>query len=75
MAKKKETFEKALADLESAVEQLEREDLSLEESLALFEKGVSSAALCRKHLQSAETRVETLLKNAQGDLDALPEEA
>lgn len=75
MARKKETFEEALAALESAVAQLENEDLSLEASLALFEQGVSSAALCRKHLQSAETRVETLVKNAQGELDALPEEA
>ncbi len=63
-----ETFEKALRDLEEAVERLERGDLPLEDALACFEHGVGSAARCRKVLQDVDTRVEVLLKERGGAL-------
>lgn len=53
-------FAAALAGLEEAVQRLESGELSLEESLGVYEQGVRCAALCRKRLESAETRVQIL---------------
>jgi exodeoxyribonuclease VII small subunit len=72
MAREKETFEAALRQLEEAVAALEGGDLPLEESLACFERGVKSAARCRKLLQAVETRVELLLKDREGALTVEP---
>ncbi len=54
------TFEQALAELEAIVDQLERGDLSLEESLQSFERGVALTAICQRALSQAEQRVEML---------------
>jgi len=67
MAEKK-SFEEALQILEEAVALLESGDLSLEESLSCFERGVSSAAHCRKRLKQVETKVELLLRDSKGTL-------
>ena len=58
-------FEDCLQQLEKIVEQLERGDLSLEESLKLFEEGVRLSNACRQDLEAAEGKVEILMK--QGD--------
>ena len=63
-------FEKALKDLESTVEKLEQGDLSLDESLKLFEKGVKLAKYLRKELEKAEKKVEILLKDEDGKVSA-----
>ena len=68
----RETFEKALAGLEKAVENLEKEDLSLEEALRWFEQGVERLALCRKTLEEAENKVEVLLKERNGQFKTRP---
>jgi exodeoxyribonuclease VII small subunit len=65
-------FEKALADLEAAVDKLEKGGLSLNESLALFEKGVKLARYLREELGKAEKKVEILLKDEKGELKAEP---
>ena len=52
------TFEQAFAELEESVRALERGDLPLEESLALFERGQQLAAYCGKMLDSAELKIE-----------------
>lgn len=63
MARKKGVnFEESLEELESLVEQLEDGDLSLEESLAAFEKGVRLARECQEALRQAEQRVQVLLQ-------------
>jgi exodeoxyribonuclease VII small subunit len=59
-------FEKALKDLETTVERLEQGDLSLDESLKLFEKGIKLAKFLRKELEKAEKKVEILLKDEKG---------
>ena len=64
------SFEKALTDLEEIVARLESGDLPLEESLKLFEKGISLSRTCRDRLASAERRIEILTKQADGTLDA-----
>ena len=55
-------FESDLEELEKVVRQLESGDLPLEQSLVLFEKGMSLSDACRKRLDEAETRIEILLK-------------
>jgi exodeoxyribonuclease VII small subunit len=62
------SFEKALAELESIVGKMEAGELSLDESLALFEKGVQLAKFLREELGKAEKKVEILLKNAEGQV-------
>lgn len=57
-------FEEALAELEQLVEQLERGDLTLEQSLAQFERGVGLARECRESLSAAEQKVQILLERA-----------
>ena len=61
-------FEKSLAELEQIVERLERGDLSLEESLQQFERGVKLTKSCQSALKQAEHKVEVLLrKNSDAD--------
>ncbi len=59
------TFEEQLKTLESVVERLEKGDLPLEESLSLFEQGVSLADACKTQLESAEGRIQVLLQRGQ----------
>lgn len=54
------SFEQALAELEAIVDQLERGDLSLQDSLSAFERGVALTAVCQRALSEAEQRVEIL---------------
>ena len=61
-------FESALAELESVVEQLESGDLSLEDSLAVFEKGVGLVKYCNQKLTEVEEKVELLLRDNEGRL-------
>ena len=60
------TFEEQLKELETIVERLERGDLPLEQSLALFEKGVGLSDSCKKELDTAEGRVQILLQKGTG---------
>lgn len=68
MAKKNSEFdfEKALKELESLVERLETGDMSLEDSLKYFERGVALTRSCQKALTEAEQKVQILL-NEQSD--------
>lgn len=59
-------FEKALERLESIVNQLERGELSLDESLKIFEEGVKLSKTCLKMLDDAERKVEILVKDKDG---------
>jgi len=55
-------FEDALARLEEIVRTMEAGDLSLEDSLKVFEEGIGLVRFCSKKLDEAERRVEILLK-------------
>ncbi|HTA79974.1 MAG TPA: exodeoxyribonuclease VII small subunit [Terracidiphilus sp.] len=66
------SFEESLKKLESIVDKLEKGDLSLEESLKLFEEGVGLSAVCKKELEEAEGKVEMLIKQRNGSLKAEP---
>lgn len=56
-------FEEALQQLEALVEDMESGELSLEESLASFEKGVTLTRICQKSLSEAEQKVKLLTSN------------
>ena len=63
------SFEEQLAELETVVERLERGDLTLEENVSLFERGVHLSNACKKQLSDAESRVQVLLEpEAGGDV-------
>jgi exodeoxyribonuclease VII small subunit len=72
LAKKKETFETILHDLEAEVTRLESGDLPLEEALTCFEKGVKSAGKCSALLKDAELKIEQLSKDSAGQLTLAP---
>jgi exodeoxyribonuclease VII small subunit len=61
-------FETALEELEGVVEQLESGELSLEEALAAFEKGVGLVKYCNQKLADAERKVELLVRDKEGKL-------
>ena len=64
---KQQTFESSLSSLEKIVRKLEQGDLSLEESLKLFEDGVKLSRECQERLNQAERRIEILLKDNDGN--------
>jgi exodeoxyribonuclease VII small subunit len=74
MAKEKEThadvaalhFEKALAELESIVQRLEKGDVALEESIKIYERGEALKKRCEALLADAEMRVEKITRDAKG---------
>jgi len=66
MAKAKESFEEQLAELETVVERLERGDLTLEENVSLFERGVVLSNACKAQLASAESRIQVLMEPSEG---------
>jgi exodeoxyribonuclease VII small subunit len=55
-------FEDCLQRLEKIVQELEKGDVPLEQSLTLFEEGMQLSGACRKELEEAEGKVEILLK-------------
>jgi len=62
--RKKLDYEAAVAELESLVERLEQGDISLEESLKLYESGVLLTRDCQEALQNAEQKVQMLLQQS-----------
>jgi len=66
------SFEESLRKLEAIVEQLEKGDLPLEESIKLFEEGIGLSATCQKELDAAEGKVQLLVKQRDGSLKTEP---
>jgi len=64
------SFEDSLAELETLVEKMEKGDMTLEESLKSFERGVALTRHCQEALKTAEQKVRILTGN---DEDAEPE--
>ena len=63
-------FEGAIAELEGIVKKLEEGDLPLEQSLALYERGVHLSRFCHARLEEAERRIEIL--SERGELKPAP---
>jgi exodeoxyribonuclease VII small subunit len=72
MEMKMKDFESNLKQLEEIVGKLEGGDLTLDQSLELFEEGVKISRFCNAKLEEAERKVETLIKGADGALVEVP---
>ena len=60
------SFDQAIAELEKVVNQLERGDVALEESITLYERGAALRAHCQAKLQAAEEKVAKLTLDPDG---------
>ena len=67
-----ESFESAMGQLETLVSKMESGDLSLEESLEAFEKGVHLTRFCQDQLQKAELKIQEL--NSKGEIIEIDQE-
>lgn len=61
------SFEEAMAELEAVVGQLERGDVALEQSIALYERGAKLKARCEVKLKEAEEKVAAITLDADGN--------
>ena len=61
-------FEDAFRELETIIDRLEAGNLSLDESMSLFERGRQLAIICEQHLNAAELKVSQLLGEDENDL-------
>jgi len=68
-------FEEALERLETIASSLEDGDLTLEQSLGLFEEGVRLTRLCASRLDEAQKRIEMLTRSEEGALQTVPFDA
>lgn len=65
-AVEKMTFEEAMEALESVVTELEKGDVALETSIALYERGAALKAHCEKRLRAAEEKVAAITFDGNG---------
>lgn len=66
------SFEEAIAELESTVNELEVEKLSLEESVKKFEKGMELSKYCNELLSKAEKDISILIEQSNGEMKEEP---
>jgi len=66
------TFESALAELEKIIADLESGELTLDESLERYERGIKALNACRKVLSQAEQKIQLLLRTSEGELKTQP---
>ena len=67
MSEKKPTFEKSMQRLEEIVSALEKNQFTLDESIALFEEGLHLSQSLNAQLKSYEEKVAALMKESSGD--------
>ena len=61
------SFEQALAELESIVQQLESGEVELEKSIVIYERGAALRAHCEGKLKNAELKVERIVRGEDGE--------
>jgi exodeoxyribonuclease VII small subunit len=72
MANNRKKFEEELGYLEAVVTQIDSGELSLEESISAFERGVALVRSLNQKLDEVERRVEVLMRDAEGELKSAP---
>jgi exodeoxyribonuclease VII small subunit len=72
MAKRGNEFESAFQKLEGIVARLENEEISLDESLKLFEEGVTLSRFCHSKLEEIEKKIETIVADSKGNPKTAP---
>jgi len=65
---KSRTFEDAMSELEGIVQKLEKGELSIDESIEYFQKGVELSRYCSKKLDEIEKRITILIEEENGDI-------
>ena len=73
MSKEQQSFEEMMKELESIVQKLDNETVSLEESLDLYQRGMKLSSACYKTLKDAENKVNQLIKEETKDEDDVEE--
>ena len=68
---KEPTFKQAIEELEKITDSLESGELELEQSLALFERGVELIKYCQDKLDSAQAKVELLVGSLEGEIESV----
>lgn len=68
MNEKELSFEAAFARLEEILEKMNSGSISLDESLKLYEEADKLIIMCQKRLTDAERKIETLVKNRNGEV-------
>ncbi len=63
------TFEQSIKELEEIASKLETGDVTLDESLELFEQGIKLSKSCQKMLDTAEKKVSVLMANKDGEME------
>ncbi|UXR68694.1 MULTISPECIES: exodeoxyribonuclease VII small subunit [unclassified Staphylococcus] len=64
-----QSFETMMHELEEIVKQLDNDTISLEESLALYQKGIALSKACEKTLKEAENKVSKLIEDEADDVN------
>ena len=64
------TFEESMTELEKIVTKLEAGDVTLDDSIELFEEGIKLAKNCQKKLDDAEKKIKLLTTNPDGEIVA-----
>lgn len=66
------SFEESLKELEGVVKALESRDVTLDEMLELFERGIKLTKSCTEVLDGAEQKINILMKNSDGEISSRP---
>lgn len=66
------TFEKDLGKLENIVSRLEEDEVTLDEAMKLFEEGIKLSRSCTEKLDTADRKIEILMRDKNGNLSAEP---
>lgn len=69
---KKLSFEEAILELEQIVEDLERGDIELEDSISIYERGVILKAHCETKLKTAKMKIDKIVSHPDGDFSSEP---
>ena len=69
---KKLSFEEAISELERIVEDLERGDIELEDSISIYERGVILKAHCEEKLKTAKMKIDKIVYNPDCDFSSEP---
>ncbi len=68
MEEKKACFEEAVSELESIISRLEKGELTLDESIEFFQRGVELSKYCSKRLDEVEKRISILIEDGKGNI-------
>ena len=75
MAARKKSFEKAMAELETIVQELESGNMPLEKAISKYEEGMQLSKFCTQKLDEAEKKITLLMKtNNDGVVEKLVED-